>query len=93
MQTKVCLDKALIAENEWVQNSTRLLKKEVEERDVIAWAAYHASQKMPTHRLPALCAILPLFYEKSAALAMIKHGMGVVKQATNLLNPGQFCLT
>ena len=33
-------------------------------------------------------AILPLFYEKSATLAMIKHGMGVVKQATNLLNPG-----
>ena len=34
------------------------------------------------------CAILPLFYEKSATLAMTKHGMDVVKQATNLLNPG-----
>ena len=63
-QTIVCLDKALKAENEWVQNSTRLLKKEEEEkRDVIAWAAYHASQKTPTHGLPALCAMLPLFYE------------------------------
>ena len=93
-QTKVCLDKALKAENEWVQNSTRLLKKEeVEKRDAIAWAAYHASQKTPTHGLLALSAILPLFYEKSATLAVIKHGMDVVKQAANLLNPGQFCLT
>ena len=91
-QTKVCLDKALKAKNEWVQNSTRLLKKEeVEKRDAIAWAAYHAPQKTPTHGLPAFCAILPLFYEKSATLAVIKHGMDVVKQATNLLNPGQFC--
>ena len=89
-QTKVCLDKALEAENEWVQISTRLLKKEeIEKGDAIAWAAYHASQKTPTHGLPALCAMLPLFYEKSATPAMIKHGMDVVKQATNLLNPGQ----
>ena len=84
-QTKVCLDKALEAENEWVQISTRLLKKEeIEKGD-----AYHASQKTPTHGLPALCAMLPLFYEKSATPAMIKHGTDVVKQATNLLNPGQ----
>ena len=89
-QTKVCLDKALEAENEWAQISTRLLKKEeIEKGDTIAWAAYHASQKTPTHGLPALCAMLPLFCEKSAAPAMIKHGMDVVKQATNLLNPGQ----
>ena len=89
-QTKVCLDKALEVENEWVQISTRLLKKEeIEKGDAIAWAAYHASQKTPTHGLPALCAMLPLFYEKSATPAMIKHGMDLVKEATNLLNPGQ----
>ena len=37
--------------------------------------------------------MLPLFYEKSATPAMIKHGMDVVKQATNLLNPGQIPVT
>ena len=36
-QTKVCLDKALEVENEWVQISTRLLKKEeIEKGDAIA---------------------------------------------------------
>ena len=89
-QKIVCLDKALEAENEWMQNSTRLLKnEEVEKGDAIAWAAYHASQKTPTHRLPALCAMLPLFYEKSATPTVIKHRMDVVKQVTNLLTPGQ----
>jgi len=44
-QTNVFLDKALEAEDKWVQNSTLLLKKEqVEKEDAIAWAAYHASQ-------------------------------------------------
>jgi len=33
--------------------------------------------------------MLPLFYEKSATPAMIKHGVDVVKQATNVFNPGQ----
>ena len=89
-QTKVCLDKALEAENEWVQISTRLLKKEeIEKGDAIAWAAYHASRKTPTHGLPALCAMLPLFYETCATPATIKHGMDVVKKATNLHKPGQ----
>ena len=84
-QTKVCLDKALEAENEWVQISTRLLKKEeIEKGDAIASTAYHASKKTPTHGLPALCPMLPLFYEKSATPAMNKHGMDIVKQATNL---------
>ena len=84
-QTKVCLDKGLEAENEWVQISKRLLKKEqIEKGDAIASAAYHASKKTPTHGLPALFAMLPLFYEKSATPAMNKHGMDIVKQATNL---------
>ena len=73
-----------------MQISTRLLKKDqIEKGDDIAWAAYHASKKTPTHGLPALYAMLPLFYEKSATPAIIKHVMNVVKQATNLLNPGQ----
>ena len=37
-------------------------KDEIEKGDVIAWAAYHASQQTPTHGLPAVCAMLPLFY-------------------------------
>ena len=38
---------------------------------------------------PAKCALFPLFYEKSATPAMIKHGMNVQRQALQYLNPGQ----
>ncbi len=45
------------------------------------------------HQPPALRALLPLFYEKSATLAMVKHGMDVQKQAVEYLNPGQIPVT
>ena len=32
---------------------------------------------------------MPLFYEKAATPAMIKHGMDVVKKANEFLNPSQ----
>ena len=39
--------------------------------------------------LPALKQLLPLFYEKAATVAMIKHGIVMVKKATQYLNPRQ----
>ena len=61
--------------------------------DAIAWAAYHASVQPQVEDPPALCALLPLFYEKSATPAMIKHGMDVERQAIQFLNPGQIPIT
>ena len=36
---------------------------------------------------------MPLFYEKAASAAMVKHGMDVQHQATEFLNPGQIPVT
>ncbi|KAL9959540.1 hypothetical protein ACROYT_G032870 [Oculina patagonica] len=86
---KKCLDQAKEEEIQWVENSSRLLKKaDLKRGDPIAWAAYHVSQ-LPLHTYEALCALLPLFYEKSATPPMIKHGMNVSRQAIQFLNPGQ----
>ena len=54
------------------------------------WAAYH-SNSHPNDKLepPAITALLPLFYEKAATAAMIKHGMNVLKQTIHMLNPNQ----
>ena len=55
-------------------------KKEVEENDDIAWSAYHASQEDPSDTVfSALTQLMPLFYEKAASAAMIKHGMDMLK--------------
>ena len=65
-------------------------KEEVEEKDVVAWSAYHASKEILSDNVhPALTQLLPLFYENAATAAMIKHGMDMLKKATQFLNPGQ----
>jgi len=92
--TKKYLDQAKQEENEWVESSIQLIKKaELERGDAIAWAAYHASQQPPECGLQALITLLPLFFEKSASPAIIKHGMDVQRQAIQFLNPGQIPFT
>ena len=75
----------------WLEHAIKLMEKEqVDDDDKIAWSAYHASlQSLSDNVLPALTQLLPLFYEKAATAAMIKHGMDVLKKATQFLNPGQ----
>ena len=61
--------------------------------DSIVWAAFHSKQQPYFEHLSAINQLLPLFYEKSATAAMIKHGMNVIKKATEFLNPGQIPVT
>ena len=89
------LDSAKEEEYSWVNHALPLLKKEEKcsTEHPIAWAAYHASLQPTFEEPPAKCALLPLFYEKSATLAMIKHGMDMQRRATQYLNPGQIPVT
>ena len=54
----------------------------------VSWAAYFASQES-SPVTPTITSMLPLFQDDSKAVAMIKHGMDVIKAAVNYLNPGQ----
>ncbi len=49
--------------------------------------------QLPMEDPPAVCALLPVFYETAATPSMIKHGMDVQKQAIEYLNPGQISVT
>ena len=66
----------------------KLVQETVSSNDAVTWAAYHASTQIEEDQ-PALTALLPLFYEKAATPAMVKHGMDVLKQAITFLNPDQ----
>ena len=44
---------------------------------------------MPLDACTTLTQLLPLFYDKAATPAMIKHGINVLRSATEFLNPGQ----
>uniref|UniRef100_A0A1X7UZV2 Uncharacterized protein n=2 Tax=Amphimedon queenslandica TaxID=400682 RepID=A0A1X7UZV2_AMPQE len=84
------LHMAVNQEECWIENSIKLLEKEVlESDDKIAWSAYHASLQSSSAMIPALNQLLPLFYEKAATAAMIKHGMDVIRKSIEYLNPGQ----
>lgn len=84
-----CTDEEKQSEIRWVEHSLRKLQEEnLTSEDTVTWASFHSSdaaEKDP----PALTALLPLFYEKAATPAMIKHGMNVLKQAIQFLNPNQ----
>ena len=61
-------------------------KEEIEVKDVTAWSAYHVSQENISNNVqPVLTHLLPLFYEKAATAAMIKHGMDMLKKTIQFL--------
>ena len=48
-----------------------------------------ANLQIEDPRPPAITGLLPMFRESAHTLAMVKHGMDLIKQATDLINPGQ----
>ena len=88
------LEGAKSQEISWLQHAEKLLKKcQLECTDTITWAAYHASFVTPQNVMPALSQLMPVFYEKAATAAMVKHGMTVQQKAIQHLNPGQIPVT
>ena len=55
----------------------------------MSWAGFHASRQQQEPHAVALNALMPLFYENAHTVAMVKHGMGVIKKAIHHVNPGQ----
>ena len=79
----------------WLERAVELMKRDtLEKGDTVAWASYHASNQNVTDNFHlALTQLMPLFYEKAATAAMVKHGMVVQRRATEFLNPGQIPVT
>ena len=75
----------------WLEHSIKLIEKEtLNEEDIIAWSAYHASLQHPSDNIqPALTQLLPLFHKQAATASMIKHGMDVLRKTIQFLNPAQ----
>ena len=54
----------------------------------ISWPSCHAKNQNDEKEVD-ISVLLPLFREGSKSAAMIRHAMGVVKQAVNHVNPNQ----
>ena len=83
------LQEAQNQETRWVEHAAAFLNKDkLEKGDKMTWASFH-SLSDTSETKPAIIALLPLFYEKAATMAMIKHGKDIQKNITEYINPGQ----
>ena len=64
-------------------------KQTLEAGEWISRAAYYASLRQPPSTPPTKSYMLPLFTESPNNPAMVWHGMKVIHQETNYINPGQ----
>ena len=54
----------------------------------ISWPSYHTKNQNDEKKVD-ISVLLPLFRKGLKSAAMIRHAMGVVKQAVNHVNPNQ----
>ena len=73
----------------WLSKVDRIISKEVVIHKNISWSAHFASLQDPALRPPAITALLPLFRDNAHSVTMMRHGMKLVKAATEHVNPGQ----
>ena len=83
------LQTAVDQERAWIECSMPLITDKIINEQAISWAAYHAKLQLPIIDPTAIIAMLPLFLEKADTPAMIMHGMDLLIEITDYLNPGQ----
>ncbi|KAF5278251.1 hypothetical protein FQR65_LT15740 [Abscondita terminalis] len=78
-----------IVESDWLNHARRQFATEALSLEV-SWAAFHANKHMSdAHIQHALNALLLPFYEKSDSVAVVRHGMNIIKGITQFLKGDQ----
>ena len=74
----------------WLEKVDYLLHKPtLDENDTISWSAYFACLDSSESHIAAITSLLPLFRDCAHTIPLIKHGMNIIHNATNHVNPGQ----
>ena len=84
---------AMMDENElqiqWLTNVFNALRDDEQANMAISWSAYFANLQPSVPKPPAITALLPMFRGNAHSPAMVKHGMGIIKQITSRVNQNQ----
>lgn len=84
------IETELAKEMKWVDSTLPLLSKEkLDTSDFVSWGAHHAVSQITDCIQAGTSTLLPLFKEKAASIAMVKHGMTVISKITEHCNSGQ----
>ena len=79
-------------QQDWLNNVCEIISQDSDvdnSKMNISWSAYFANQQDKVPKPPAIVTMLPLFRDSAHSPAMVKHGMRVIQQITNHVNPGQ----
>ena len=88
MVTRDLIQKWMREGIEWLNHAKGKALQDISKDDHFGWASFFA-EKANNHPPKSVQTMLPLFYEKAATAAMVKHSMSVILHATQILNPGQ----
>ena len=76
-------------ENQLLCDSRAMLSLPFSEHHKIGWAGYYEQKVEGTEIKPCVTGLVPMFDEKAASAAMMKHGMSVIASTIEKINPGQ----
>ncbi|KAJ2938093.1 hypothetical protein O0L34_g19419 [Tuta absoluta] len=82
------------SESDWLKHILQCLSdlnKESDKKYDCSWAAYHATKNATDSEKihSSVCALLRLFVEASTSVSMLRHGMDLISNLTQFLNPLQ----
>ena len=82
---------AFVKDEAWITEAAILIThNELKPGDVVTWAGFNSTLQSDDNVKPrANIGILPLFPDKAASVAMVKHSLLLGKSLTDYLNPGQ----
>ena len=83
------LDEQLRREQRWVQQSQLLMLKDLQPGDMMSWSGYNSKLAEVPPMKPSVTGMLPIFEEKASSYPMMAHGLKVICEAVQKLNPGQ----
>jgi len=77
-------------ELDWFNNVKSLCGRDkLNNEEFMSWAAFHASLQPSTVQQADIVALLPLFLEHAHSPTMVPHGLDVINDVVEHVNPGQ----
>ena len=66
-------------EGQWVTHAQSFIERDnLNHDDIVAWAAFSASNEPQCDRLPCITIMLPIFQNKASTFLMIYHAMSII---------------
>ncbi len=86
VSVNICIPDTILIESDnrdslWLTKTYEIAESDIlDPQEFILWSAYNANEQKTAIQTPAITGMLPMFRENAHTLAMVKHGMDVIKK-------------